>query len=203
MSENQGTQERKRRERAAPSPGGSFFELRWLKVLGAITALLAILYSATKSATFLILVVPVALIFMAVLFRFLLGQWLLHRVRVEWSPRGVRCLLVHSDSPVWQGHVESKWMPSLDSMAVKLNWSERTRWGRPLEVRAFRHFCYWSRRNFNPAVIVFRGLRAPLVFRFHEAFHEARIGRRQYLDELEAAMFEAVGVSIPSATLDR
>ena len=47
-------------------------------------------------------------------------------------------------------------------------------------------------------MIVFRGLRAPLVFRFYEAFHEAKIGRGRYLDELEAGMFEALGV--PSLT---
>jgi hypothetical protein len=139
---------------------------------------------------------------MVVSFHFLLGLWLLHRVRVEWSSRGVRCLLVHSNSPVWKGRVETEWLPRFESIAIKLNWSERSQWRRSLEVQVFRHFCP-SHRNFNPAVIVFRGHRAPWVFRFYEAFHEAKIGRSRYLDELEARMFEVLGASGAAAARDR
>jgi hypothetical protein len=194
MNENQGTQERKRRKRAAPSPEGSFGELRVLVVLGAIAAILGLAHFVTKSDVFLVLEFLAALLFVLILFSFAKGMWLLYRVLSEWSPQGFRCLVVHSDSPVWKDHVDQEWLPRLDSFAAKLNWSERARWGASLEAQVFRHFCYPSRRNFNPAVIVFRGLRAPFVFRFYEAFHEAKIGRGRYLDELEAAMFEALSV---------
>jgi hypothetical protein len=72
--------------------------------------------------------------------------------------------------------------------------SERQRWTRTLEVRVFRHFCGES-LNFNPAVVVFRDYREPLVFRFYYAFHEAKVGRTRYLEELENRMFEALALT--------
>jgi hypothetical protein len=39
---------------------------------------------------------------------------------------------------------------------------------------------------------VFRDLEEPLVFRFFWAFREAKSGRRELLDELEARLFEAL-----------
>ena len=76
-------------------------------------------------------------------------------------------------------------------MSESLNWSERARWKRSLAVSVFRHFVFQP-FNFNPAVVVFRGFRSPLVYRFYYAFREASHGRHQYLEELEAAMVEAV-----------
>jgi hypothetical protein len=60
-------------------------------------------------------------------------------------------------------------------------------------VRLFREFCPGP-RNFNPAVLVFRDLQPPLVFRFFYAFQEAKHGQSQYLEALEAQMFVALGV---------
>lgn len=88
-------------------------------------------------------------------------------------------------------------MPRLAGISATLNWSERSRWSRTLEVRLFRHFCGES-SNFNPAVVVFRGYREPLVFRFYYAFHEAKIGRTHYLEELETSMLEALASTSPS-----
>ena len=51
-----------------------------------------------------------------------------------------------------------------------------------------------SRRNYNPAVLVFRGLRRPAVYRFYYAFQQAKHGRTQYLDALEAELFRELGV---------
>jgi hypothetical protein len=59
----------------------------------------------------------------------------------------------------------------------------------------FERFC-GRNSNFNPAVVVFRGMAAPLVFRFFYAFHEAKHGAPQFVAELETQMFaalEAVG----------
>ena len=76
-------------------------------------------------------------------------------------------------------------------MAISLNWSEREQWASSLAVRVFRHFCA-ADRNFNPAVIIFRGLRRPLVFRFFYAFHEEKLARPQYLASLESQLFEVL-----------
>lgn len=107
------------------------------------------------------------------------------------APRGIRCLVIHSDSPTWQDHIRDTWMPRLGGRATSLNWSERNRWPNSLEVRLFRSFIE-GRLNFNPAVLVFRGLRRPLVFRFYYAFQQAKYGRAQYLEALEAQVFQAV-----------
>src|SRR5439155_17111193 len=109
------------------------------------------------------------------------------------AARGVRCLIIHSNSPLWEGHVETHWFPRLGKMADTLNWTERAAWPESLAVRVFRQFCFQS-RNFNPAIIVFRDLDDPLVFRFFYAFHEAKDGRPQYLSALEGQAFEAPGV---------
>jgi hypothetical protein len=57
----------------------------------------------------------------------------------------------------------------------------------------FKRFC-GQRHNFNPSVVVFRGLRAPLVFRFFYAFREVKAGRDEYLRRLEADLFEELGI---------
>ncbi len=48
-------------------------------------------------------------------------------------------------------------------------------------------------RDFNPSVVVFRGMLRPLVYRFHEAFHQAKHGVPEPLHNLERSMFEALG----------
>jgi hypothetical protein len=69
-----------------------------------------------------------------------------------------------------------------------VNWSERATWRSTLAVRIFDWFC-GRERNFNPAVVVFRGMSAPLVFRFFYAFHEAKQGSPQFLAALEQQLF--------------
>lgn len=130
------------------------------------------------------------------LLHFVRGRFLLARVQAQWAPRGIRCLLVSSDSDHWKEHIETRWVPRIGAHAARLNWSRRREVNRSLEYAVFAHFTAgWQNQglNFNPAVIVFRGLRWPLVFRFFYAFREARAGRPQYLEEQEAQMFAALG----------
>ena len=47
--------------------------------------------------------------------------------------------------------------------------------------------------NFNPAVLVLRGLKRPLVYRFYYAFQHAKHGRTDYLERLERDLFEHLG----------
>jgi hypothetical protein len=128
----------------------------------------------------------------AIVARYLYGVVLLVIVRLRWTRRGVRCLVVYSESPAWHDHIRTGWLSRIGDVATVLNWSERASWRSDLSVRLFRQFCgEW--RNFNPVVVVFRGLRQPYIFRFFYAFQQVKAGRRHYLETLEAQMFEALG----------
>jgi hypothetical protein len=134
-----------------------------------------------------------ALIPAGIAVRYLYGLILLTIVWRRWTRRGVRCLVVYSDSSPWRDHIKTGWLPRIGDAAIVLNWSERRSWHSDLAVRVFRRFCgEWH--NFNPAVVVFRGLREPYVFRFFYAFQEVKANRRQYLETLEAQMLAALGL---------
>jgi hypothetical protein len=109
--------------------------------------------------------------------------------RAVFERRGVRFLVVYSRSPNWETHIRDNWLNRFGPSAVTLNWSERAEWRSSLEVRLFNNFIRAS-HNFNPAVLVLRGFRRPLVYRFFYAFHEAKGGRPEYLKELETELFE-------------
>jgi hypothetical protein len=188
---NRATREQRRWDHAAPAPENP---QSWgCAVSGlALAGLLLWLYSVTSWVWVL---VPLALI--CILFAYAIGNEvyevaLLMSAQRKW--RGIRGLVIHSDSPVWDEHIRTQWLPHLGSATRQLNWSQRATWSSSLEVRLFRQFCL-ATLNYNPAVLVFRGLRAPLVFRFFYAFREARHGNRQYLERLETQMFTALGVS--------
>ena len=124
-----------------------------------------------------------------VLSRELRGLLLLVAARWKLEARGVRFVVIYSESPNWETHIRSIWFPRFGRTAALLNWTERAQWQPTLEVRLFNHFVK-SWRNFNPAVIVLRGFRRPLVYRFYYAFHYAKAGRTDYLNKLEAELFE-------------
>ena len=121
----------------------------------------------------------------------LYGLLLLIAAWFRWQGSPVRGLLILSDSPSWKNYLEERWLPRLRDGVVILNWSERKTWPRSLPSRLFYHFCcIWNEnRNFNPAVILFRGLRYPYVYRYYYAFRDAKHGRPEALHELEAHMF--------------
>jgi hypothetical protein len=116
----------------------------------------------------------------------------LKEVQRDWVPHGVRCLIVYSNSPKWQEHIENQWLPRLKHCARLLTLQDRGRRKGDLEARVFTYFC--SGGYANPVVVVFRGLKEPLVFRFFGAFREARKGRPQYLRELESRLFAVLEV---------
>ena len=72
----------------------------------------------------------------------------------RWGAHGKRLLLVYSNSPNWQAYVEKNWLPQLESIAVVLNWSERSTWREqhPFETDIFRRWA--GDREFNPLAIV-------------------------------------------------
>jgi len=188
-----GTQEAKRIRRAVPPALAKPLPVGCLISLVALVTLLAVLFALTKSIGGFVFGMGLALVPVAIVGGYLYGLLLLAIVQKRWAPRGVRCLLIYSDSPLWRDHIRAGWLPKLAGVAVTLNWSERASWPSDLGVRVFRWFC-GQRSNFNPAVVVFRGLKRPYVFRFFYAFQETKAGRKHYLSMLESQMFEAIGV---------
>jgi hypothetical protein len=161
-------------------------------VLGYL-ALTGALFVASRNILFIVLALPGLFALGYRARQRLRARLILADVQRTYGPSGVRCLIIYSNSPVWQDHIRTQWFPRLGAIAETLNWSERAAWPDALAPRVFRHFCFQA-RNFNPAIIVFRGLQQPLVFRFFYAFHEAKDGRPQYLSSLETQAFEALGL---------
>jgi hypothetical protein len=112
-----------------------------------------------------------------------------HRALHKQGKKGV---LIYSDSPNWQSYIEEKWLPILGGQLVILNWSRRRAWSkRDIAVRLFEHFVGRT-SQYNPAAIVLRGVRLPLVFRFYQAFRDARHGKSLSLRKLEESMFRDI-----------
>jgi hypothetical protein len=172
-------------------------ELSWpgcvLAFLGYL-ALCALLYWTTRSTWWLTVAAPGLLVLIVAVTNQIRGVILLARSRQHFESRGIRCLVVYSESPVWEDYIRTRWLPRLGQRAVTLNWSERSSWSPSLEVHLFKHFIGSSWRNFNPAVLVLQGLRRPRVFRFYYAFQQAKHGRRQYLEMLESELFTELEV---------
>ncbi len=163
------TQESKRRRKAMPEP------IERTNSLGCLASI--ILYVAVCAGVFALTSWPAALAFTVfgvfalgvVALRYLYRLTLLVIVQRKWSRHGLRCLVVYSNSPTWESHIRQAWLSRIGDNAVLLNWSERQSWPGGLAVRVFRAFCSrW--RSYNPAVIIFRGLKQPYVFRFFERF---------------------------------
>jgi len=128
---------------------------------------------------------------------FAVGYWVYGRLLVflfvMWrQPRGVRGVLVVSESPVWKQHIEAVWLARVGGSLTTLNWSERRSWPRSLDVRLWRWFCGRYRKNYCPSAVVLRGLGRPLVFRFHGAFQLAKHGDDSQLRGVEEAFFRSL-----------
>ena len=94
----------------------------------------------------------------------LYGLVLLLVASSRWQSTGLSGVLVYSDSPNWRDYIDERWLPQIGSRLQILNWSDRRNWRKTLEVRLFHRFVGAS-NNFNPSVVVLRGLKHPLVFR--------------------------------------
>ena len=108
----------------------------------------------------------------------------------RWHGTPIRGILVLSDSPNRKPYIEEHWLPRLREKIVTLNWSERKQWQTSLPVRIFRRFCMEDDNfNFQPSVVLFRGLRYPFVYRYFFAFRDAKHGNMAALRRLEEHMF--------------
>ena len=190
------TQEGKRRRKAMPEALERSNSLGCLASLALWVVVCVAIFYATSWPAALAFAALGVLALGIIAFRYVYGLALLALAHWKWTRRGVRCLVVYSNSPVWESHIQHAWLPRLGDRAIVLNWSERASWHSGLAVRVFRKFCLrWH--NYNPAVLIFRGLKQPYVFRFFDAFQQVGAGRPEYLTQLEAQMFEAIGLTLP------
>jgi hypothetical protein len=49
---------------------------------------------------------------------------LLRRVRNDWQPVGIRCLVIYSESPLWAEYIRSRWLSALQGRALVWNRSD-------------------------------------------------------------------------------
>ena len=138
----------------------------------------------------LILLSPILII---VLSAYLLYTLVLHlAIWSIWWPRGKFIMFVYSNSPIWQGYIESRILPKIQKCAIILNWSERNQWAGQfsLAVLALQHFGGY--RAFNPLAVVFRPFHRAKVFRFWKPFQDFKHGQSAAIDTLEAEFLEWV-----------
>jgi hypothetical protein len=188
----QGTRERTRALKAMPPSLQGSAPGCLVAVVVYVLACLG-LFRATRNWLWLALALPAVALLASIAFHWIRGLLLLSRSRRALAARGIRCLVVYSPSPSWEAHVRDRWLARLGDRATVLNWSERASWPASLEARLFEHFVAGPEVNFNPAVLVLRGLRQPQVYRFYYAFQEASHGRTRYLEALEEEMFRELG----------
>ena len=116
----------------------------------------------------------------------------------RWGGQGKRLLLVYSNSPNWQAHIEANWLPQLESIAVVLNWSERGTWAerQSFEADVFRTWA--GDREFNPLAIIIPADGPVRVIRFWRAFRDYKHGKDRTLRAAEAELGAALGVPFPA-----
>jgi hypothetical protein len=129
----------------------------------------------------------------------LFGRALLVVALIHRHTRGRRGILIRSDSPGWTERIASRWLPVMGDRVFVLNWSARAQWTNTVPVLVWKHFCgHYEKagtfRDFNPALIVFRGIRHPVVFRCYPVFRAAGRGDLKPLEEMEQGMLRALGV---------
>jgi hypothetical protein len=132
------------------------------------------------------------------------GAWLDERKRRRlqrgfhdrWGAHGKRLLLVYSNSPNWQVYIEENWLPRLESIAVVLNWSERSTWRErhPFEAGIFRMWA--GDQEFNPLAIIIPAHGPVRVIRFWQAFRDYKHGKDRTLRAAEAELEVALGVPL-------
>ena len=152
----------------------------WLKRLAFLAAAIVL----TPAILVVITVIVIAFVLRAVMLYALVWTW--------WIGGGrLRVLVVSSESPIWQEHMEREVLPRMPPRTVVLNWSRRKEWSRlSFPVQLFDAFA--GRREFNPIVLVFRRFALVERFRFWRPFHDAKDGRPDTLSELERTLFERV-----------
>jgi hypothetical protein len=117
------------------------------------------------------------------------GKLLLTAAQQKCKSERLFGILATSDSPNWKDYIEQNWIAKFGGHFITVNCSEYGSWKGSLEARIYSHYLGEPEdsysRNFCPAIILFRGLRRPLLYRFYYAFRDAKHGNRAALEELE------------------
>ncbi len=173
-----------RRPTPSPDPDprtGFFLVVLFLAVIGMAFSL-----AGQKGTGRWTVIFAVPLI--ATIIQFLYEKFLLRMAKHKTELYGIVGVLVTSESPNWKQYIEDAWLPRFGSAMHILNWSERRTWRRSIYTILYYRFA-GSRENHCPCIILLRGLKPPLVFRFHNAFRDAKHGNRAALIELERRLF--------------
>ena len=176
-------------EHDRPLPIGCLYvSIAW----GLVFIVIAIAFRSGKLAVPAVLAVPGIVMW---------TQELVQRLRMiyTWHRRGILGLLVYSESPHWQAYVEQEWLPKFSDQLLVLDWSNRRSWGKSLETALFNWYLGhdW---NFNPAIVLSRGMRKPLIFRFYYTFRDAKHGNLAALERLERRLFEELNLDYSGCT---
>ncbi len=169
------------------------FETGCAVIIAVYSLVFALAAYATEWWWLLIALVPSVIILLYVSYGVLLRAWAL----LKWSRTPIHGILIYSNSPNWQEYVEREWLPRLRDRVIILNWSQRKNWTHSLAIRLFRYYLEGSTNaiDYNPAVLLLRGLKHPYLYRYFYAFRDAKHGRTNALTTLEAQMFEDFGVA--------
>ena len=131
------------------------------------------------------------------------GKQLVARFREDFARHGVVGILVYSNSPNWQEHIETEVLPALARNVLTVNWSQRNTWRRsaPLPVRVFLHVK--PRKHFNPLGIVLTSRGSFELVQLHEAYMAQKHGKDRPLErqlaELRTLVRDAVEHWSPKA----
>jgi len=137
----------------------------------------------------LLVLAPILFLVLAlvVLGNYLVRAYLYAAVWLLWCGPGSRVIVVYSRSPHWQLHIENELLPQLPPRTIVLNWSDRKTWHRwSLGAQVFRYFL--GHQEHTPSAMVFRPFQRVKLFRFHNAFHEAKHGNLTPLRQMEAEL---------------
>ena len=135
-----------------------------------------------------------------IFFRVAIAAWqgaaAIRGFRQHHGREGKDLLLVYSNSPHWQEHVETHWLPRWGTRAVVVNWSERSRWnGDEAEIVLFRSVA--GSREHNPIAIVVPPSGPVKVIRFRRAFREKKHGSSAALERAERELESALEAASP------
>lgn len=148
-----------------------------------------------------ILLYALAALLLFIFFRVAIAAWqgaaAIRRFRQHHGREGKDLLLVYSNSPYWQEHVETRWLPRWGARAVVVNWSERSRWnGDEPEIVLFRSVA--GSGEHNPIAIVVPPSGPVRVIRFWRAFKERKRGSSSALERAERQLESALESPSPA-----
>jgi hypothetical protein len=136
-----------------------------------------------------IVVLPLAAIALVALP--LLDLFLFVRWQLTFGRRGIRALIVYSDSPKWKEHFEQEVLPLLKEKAHVVNTTHQPQWRGSSGAARSVHRRWGGHKNHTPVVIWFPPIAGKVkVIRFYQAYGRIAQHRNESAD-LKAAVASA------------